>query len=134
MFVGVLGRSVEHKLIANIRVPDFYLGFFVLKIDKQVVFALQQEKKKTFSDVAGDVQSYLMRIDLNPCTVTLKKGMLTVHYSSSEEAMNSSMKLLGAENFVQPMQVASYVMSLCSICGYMLKNTCVIRELMTKRH
>ena len=40
MFVGVLGISVEQKFIANIHVPDFYLGFFVLKMDHQVVFAL----------------------------------------------------------------------------------------------
>ena len=95
MLVGVLGRSIEQKFIANIRVPDFYLGLFVLEMGKQVIFALQQEANKTFSDVSGDMHSYLMRIDLNPSTVTLKKGVLTVHYSSSEEAMNGSMKLLG---------------------------------------
>ena len=84
--------------------------------------------KETISDVAGDVHSYLVRIDSKPCSVTLKKGVLTIHYLSSEDALNASMRLLSSGNFVQPMDVASYVLSLCCICGYVLRNACEMRR------
>ena len=117
----LLDRAVKRKFISYNCVPGCYLGFLALKMEKEVVFVLQQEMNETVSDVASDVHSYLIRIDLKSSSVTLKKGILTLPYSSSEEALNAFMKLLGEDNFFQPMDVASYVMSLCSICGLCLR-------------
>ena len=57
------------------------------------------------SDAADDVHSYLILIELKPSSVSLEKGMLIAHYSSSEEALNESMRVLGGGNFVQLMDV-----------------------------
>ena len=95
VFAVLLGRAVERKFISYNCVPGCYLGFHALKMDEQVVFVLQQDVNETVSDVAEDVHSCLIRIDLKSISVTLKKGILTVHYSSSEKVLHASMKLLG---------------------------------------
>ena len=132
----LFARAVSHRATARAvrlfftlhEVVFIYFARLSLNMDNLVVLILHHCVNETTSNVLGDVQAYLTRIHAKPLTIEKKGAALHVHYCTIAEAKNSAVKLLHMAEYAQKTHIAGYSMSFASVCGFALKNACMMKR------
>ena len=99
----------------------------VLNMDNLVILILPHSVNETISNVLGDGQTYLTSIPVKQLTVKKKRAALYVHYCRIAEPKNCTVKLLHVADNAQNMHIAGHSMPFASVCGFALKNACMMK-------